>query len=273
MRLISWNVNWRNRKVERLRQQVETLAEHAPDVVALQEITTATAPVFRVLLEGISLTHFQTSHVLDEHRPFHPAPLPTPTPTTRIVIASRWPFRTLPPSQFDIPWPHCVLSVVLNSPWGEIEVHSAHVPNGESYKWNKVKTFEGIFRRLARPSPLPRIVCGDFNSPRNEKEDGSVTPWGPRVRWAPAELSVIRGLAEFDLADVYRSLHGYGRTDFSWYSNRSGRSQGYRYDHVFASRSLNAVECAYLHSFREEGLSDHCPIEVDFAPARSGSAE
>jgi len=259
MRLISWNVN--KRVKESLRRQVEALAERGPDVVALQEVTTTTALTFPALLESIGLSHVQTSRVLAEHDPRNPAP-----PNAGILIASRWPFRILPPSEFPIPWPHCVLSVVLDSPSGEVELHAAHVPNGTTYRWKKVETFEGIFRRLARESEVPRILCGDFNSPKEEWTDGTVIPWGEnKRRWADAELSVIQGLAEFDLADVYRSLHGYGRTDFSWYWRV--RSIGRRFDHVFASRSLNAVECAYLHSFREAGLSDHSPIEVRFAPA------
>jgi endonuclease/exonuclease/phosphatase family metal-dependent hydrolase len=252
-----------NKQVGNLRRQVEALAKRAPDVAALQEVTQAAVPAFAALLEGIGLSHVQTSRVLTEDKPLNPAPPTTRMPKTRILIASRWPFHTLSPSEFPIPWPQCVLSVVLDSPWGEVELHSAHVPNWEDYRSGKVETFEGISRRLARESERPRILCGDFNSPMEERADGTVIPWGGKKQ-AAAELRVIRGLAEFDLADVYRSLHGYGRTEFSWYWKVRGI--GRRFDHVFASRSLNAVACVYLHSFRETGLSDHSPIEVDFAP-------
>ena len=261
MRLISWNVAASARA--RARRQAEALAEHAPDVVALQEVTRVTELVFPALLQDIGMPHVQSSRALAEQNAVDPAPM-----RAGILIASRWPFRVLPPSEFPIPWPQCVLSVVLDSPWGEVELHSAHVPNGSSYKWKKVETFEGIFARLARSSALPRILCGDFNSPKDELEDGTVIPWGEtRARWAAAELSVITGLAEFDLADVYRSLHEYGARDFSWYWRARGLTIGRRFDHVFASRSLNAVACRYLHALREAGLSDHSPIEVHFSLA------
>jgi hypothetical protein len=41
---------------------------------------------------------------------------------------------------------------------------------------------------------------------------------------------------------------------------------GRRFDRVFASTALNARGCRYLHEFRQKGLSDHSPIEVDFNP-------
>jgi endonuclease/exonuclease/phosphatase family metal-dependent hydrolase len=37
-----------------------------------------------------------------------------------------------------------------------------------------------------------------------------------------------------------------------------------RFDHVFASQELNVVRCEYLDEPRSSGLSDHCPMEVEF---------
>jgi exonuclease III len=76
---------------------------------------------------------------------------------------------------------------------------------------------------------------------------------------------VLTGLAAHDLADVYRQLHGYSLQEFSWYWTGQGREIGRRFDHVFAASELDARECRYLHEFRTSGLSDHAPIEVDFA--------
>ena len=76
----------------------------------------------------------------------------------------------------------------------------------------------------------------------------------------------MTGLAEFDLVDVFRALHGYGVPAFSFTFTRSGRAFSRRFDHVFASRSLNPVACRYLHTPRENGLSDHAPLEAEFVP-------
>ena len=72
-------------------------------------------------------------------------------------------------------------------------------------------------------------------------------------------------LAEHDLADVFRALNGSSATDISWLARRGGRSSGRRYDHVFASQRLTPTACRYRHEWREQRLSDHSAIEVDFA--------
>lgn len=194
------------------------------------------------------------------------------------VLASRWPLDPLPLTEFDIPWAERVLSAVIETPGGAIEVHTAHIPAGESHGWIKIETFEGIHKRLAQASTVPRILCGNFNSPNRETEDGIEVTFGKRIgtdgtlirekdgRWARGERGVITDLAQYDLPDVYRMANSYAVQEMSWTRQIWGRQHGGRFDHVFASRSLNPVQCTYLHDLREEGLSDHSPIEVCFAP-------
>jgi exonuclease III len=87
----------------------------------------------------------------------------------------------------------------------------------------------------------------------------------PGHEWDAGERRVLTGLAEYDLIDVYRSLHGYSATNSSWILRRGSREIGRRFDHVFASRALAPASCAYLHDLRTCGLSDHAPVEVTFA--------
>jgi hypothetical protein len=96
---------------------------------------------------------------------------------------------------------------------------------------------------------------------------------GSGARWDAAERNVLEGLAKFDLADVYRSLHGYAVHDFSWYLKRKGTTVGRRFDHVFAAACLRPVCCEYLHSFREAALSDHSLLEVVFAGYQGPAAD
>jgi exonuclease III len=158
-----------------------------------------------------------------------------------------------------------------------LEVHTTHVPPGASHDWLKICTLEGIFHRLARACPFPRVLCGDFNTPQDELPTGEVITWGQRKmtdglyaiprgkeRWDRGERDVLVGLGGFDLPDVYRLLHGYGASEFSWFWKAKEREIGRRFDHVFASRRLNATACRYLHGPRVVGLSDHAPVEVDF---------
>jgi endonuclease/exonuclease/phosphatase family metal-dependent hydrolase len=131
-------------------------------------------------------------------------------------------------------------------------------------------------------------LCGDFNAPQAERQDGAIVTWAQDARrrdevilwdtwrdadgqefdgerWDRAERSVLSGLASYDLPDIYRLLrlreaHEY-RPEFSW----CGRGAPRRYDHIFASQALHASSCGYLQGFREAGLSDHAPIEAVFS--------
>ncbi len=260
MRLISWNVAGR---VGALSGQVEGLMGYVPDIVALQEVTAATVPLWRSELARRQyhvLASFDLAKNLRElvgGRKYG------------VLLASRWPLQALPPTEFPIPWPERVVSAVIDAPCGEIECHNTHLPAGVSHGYIKVQTFEGIHERLSRWAGHPRILCGDFNSPRAEHEDGTIEPFGGNdKRWSNAELGVIRDLAKHDLADVFRLLNGYEKREVSWVMRRKGRLYGRRFDHVFASRSLSPVGCTYLHELRDQGLSDHAPIEARFEAPR-----
>ncbi len=80
-----------------------------------------------------------------------------------------------------------------------------------------------------------------------------------------AERSVVLGLGEHDLPDVFRALNGCTATDTCWLARRGGQWWGRRYDHVFASRRLTPTAWRYLHAWREQRLSDHSAIEADLA--------
>ena len=42
--------------------------------------------------------------------------------------------------------------------------------------------------------------------------------------------------------------------------------KGRRFDHVFASAKLHATSASYIGEYLDQGLSDHAPLEVIFAP-------
>lgn len=274
-RVISWNINGRKKK---LPAQILALQGRRPDVVALQEVKITTAPLLEMELREIGLPHCTNSFSLATD-----LSLLSGRRQYGELIASRWPLRSVAFKAFPVPWPERVLSAVIESPSGEIEIHTVHIPPGISNGWTKIEMFEGIYQQLACASNLPRILCGDFNSPQSELSNGEIITAGQYEmkgkflcwarwrgdtgeRWDRGERNVLHGLADFDLPDVYRALHGYGGDDFTWYWKSKGRCVGRRFDHVFASRKLNPVRCDYLHSLREAGLSDHSPIEVDFLP-------
>ncbi len=187
-----------------------------------------------------------------------------------------------------LPWPERVLSVVVEASCGPLELHTVYVPVGYGGRGVDVRTptLEGLYAGLARHSSRPRILCGDLNLPQHETADGEIVTFGQtrrkngtfairRAAMHASELKILRDLAGYDLTDVYRTLHGYAPQDKSWYHPVSGN--GFRLDHILASRALRPTECRYLHTFRAAPpethapvrfahLSDHAAIEAVFAP-------
>ena len=240
MRLISWNVNGR---VTSLSKQCSALHKRCPDVVALQEIRPTTATPWREQLAQSGLQYSVDSFVLQS------SPQGMKRRQYGEILASRWPLSPCPPVAFPVPWPERVLSALLESPWGTIEVHNTGIPCGAGNGWLKIEMFEGIYARLACPSLCGRILCGDLNTPQAESADGCVTTRGQDImpdggvriwknwrdtfgrvdtgnRFDAAERSVLTGLAQFDLPDVFRALQGYGVQEYSWYWKGRGRCIG-----------------------------------------------
>jgi exonuclease III len=254
LKLLSWNVAGHRRKMPK---QAEAVARREPDIVALQEVTEERLSHWSHCLREDGLEYFTDSSELLCGRP------------KQTFIASRWPFVPLP--TIPGPQPERVLSIVIDSPWGQVEVHNAHVPNGSTYGLIKVATFESIYERLARPAFRHRLLCGDLNSPQCEGANGEVATFADwhrehAERWDAAERSVLTGLAEWDLPDLFRQLHGYARRETTWERRTRRGAVGRRFDHVFASSSLRGVGCDYIHGWRETKLSDHSAVEAVFEP-------
>jgi exonuclease III len=256
VRLITWNVN---RRVSLLPGQAAALATRAPDVVALQEVTSRSWPLWRAALADAGLAHAVCS--LDTA---DPARTPATRRRTGVVIATREPLQ--PAEPLAVPWPETTIAARIAG----VTVHTAHVPNAAN-GWIKPHTLAALRAGLAATTG-PRVLCGDFNTPRRESPDGSVISFARDSRgrlrpergepWDAAELGIVPGLRDLGFADAFRTVHGYAERQPSWVWSHGG---GWRLDHVFASDL--AVEAAvYHHAWRDDGLSDHSPLEADLRP-------
>ena len=255
MKLLTWNVAGR---VKLFKNQAAAVERSESDVVCLQEIRASTAPRWRKAFAEMGLGHYADSSTFMQG-----------TRTYFVITASRWELTELPAVAG--PYPERVLSVVAESPYGQVEVHNAHVPPAPKHGLTKIETLEAMVDRFARPSARHRVACGDFNVPRLETTEGEVITFADRhpeclERWDAAERALFE-LGEWDLPDVFRKLHGFERRDVSWVLHtRNRRKAGLRLDHVLASESLGAVACDYHHEWREAGLSDHSALEAVFEP-------
>ena len=257
MRLITWNVN---RRVSLLPAQAAALASRGPDVVALQEVTSRSWPLWRTALAEAGLPHAICS--LDSA---DPARTPATRRRTGVLIAARQALETVEP--LPVPWSETTHAAGL----GGTVVHTAHVPNAANGPI-KPHTLAALRAGLAATTG-PRILCGDFNTPRRESPDGSVISFARDSRgrlrpergepWDAAELGVVPGLRELGFADAFRAVHGYADRSPSWVWSHGG---GWRLDHVFAS-DLTVESAVYHHEWRDDGLSDHSALEAELTPA------
>lgn len=266
LRLVTWNVA---RRGSRIIEQATILATREPDVVALQEVTRRTAPIWRGAFELMGLVHVRAS--LDDA---DPARVPAARRSTGVMLASRAPLRDVRPA-LAMPWPETALAAATETLRGTVELYCAHVPNAAN-GLVKVESLRAIRRGLAVAAPAPRVLCGDLNTPRRELPSGEVISFARDSRgrlrpergpdWDAAELGVVPGLQELGYRDAYRALHGYRAPEPSWTWKRiAGHDGGWRIDHIFASSQLRPIACRYHHAWRDRQLSDHSALEADFA--------
>lgn len=264
LRLITWNVA---RRRARIVEQATALATRAPDVVALQEVTRQTIPLWRSAFELLGLVHVRAS--LDDA---DPARAPAARRATGVMLASRTPLHDAGRA-LAVPWPETALGAAAETSCGPVEVHCVHVPNAAN-GLVKVGSLKAIRRGLEAAEPAPRVLCGDLNTPRRELPTGEVTSFARDSRgrlrpdygpeWDAAELGVVPGLRDLGYRDAYRSIHGYGAREPSWtWKQIAGHDGGWRIDHVFASSQLRPIACGYHHAWRDQGLSDHSALEAD----------
>ena len=258
MRVVSWNVAGRVRAQP---QQAAVIAECDASVVALQEVTRRTLPLWRAALEAMGLVAFESA--LDAMSG------PVSRRVLGVVTAARVPLRRLPGP--DVPWPERVLCCASD----DIEVVNVHSPIAPAPDWAKVRTHEAVAAYLETRGQAPVVLCGDLNTPRRELPDGDVVTFAydsagrlrPErgERWDRAERALVHGLRQDGWVDAFRALHGYGERHASWtFPQDKG---GWRLDHVLV-RGARPVASAYAHDWRRAGLSDHSALVVDLAVER-----
>ena len=248
MRLVSWNVAGR---LQRQPDQAAAVLAMAPDVVALQEVTVNSLPLWRASLAEAGLTHTVTP--LDAGRPPKPRRL-------AVLTASRTPLDPLELG-VDLPWPERAVSVRTED---GIEILNVHSPIAPSPGLAKVLTHEALY---AYAHTRDRIVlCGDLNTPRRTHEDGSVMTFAYASngklrpergeRWDAAERALVHTLrAEHGWEDAF--LDAPERT-WTFKDDRGG----WRLDHLLV-KGVEVNARAYAHDWRRSGLSDHSAIVAD----------
>lgn len=269
VRLITWNVAGRS---TRLPEQASAIAAREPDIVALQEVTRRTRPLWERAFELMGLTHVSASTIASGRSG------EAVGRRTLVMIGARVELEDVR-KPLAVPRPESALTVLARLSSGPLEIHCVHVPNAAN-GWVKVETLRALRRGLETRSSTPRVLCGDLNTPRRELPDGTTISFARDSRgrlrsergpeWDAAELGIVPGLRELGYRDAFRTCNGYASRSPSWtWKTIAGHDGGWRLDHTFLSAELLPLACQYHHQWRERGLSDHSALETDLEQSPS----
>lgn len=265
MLLLSWNVNFR-----RPGEHIAKIEAKGPDIVTLQEVKVKFAELWATRLNDIGLGHqFLSGEDVWVGRD-------VPASWYQCLIASRWELtRDDVDWRMKAPYPELLGRATVSVPdEGNIDVFTAHIPNGSKYGWKKIDTFHVLSGALRGADESPRILTGDFNEPKRFEESGQIVTFEeredgswrdrfgdgrPRVEWINGVLSVLDGESQHGLRDAYRDRHGFKTpTPVTHRTNRGNNPRCF--DHTFVSRHFDIVNCDYYHEWRKAELSDHSPM-------------
>ena len=276
MLLLSWNVKFHDPcyRIEKIGSLIEKIDSVRPQIVTLQEVTRGSANCWADELKKIGLcNHYLSGKDVPTER--------QERLEHQCLIASRWEIK-----HDDIGWRSCApypeslgRATVSVPDEGDIDVFTAHIPNGYRNGWKKIDTLHVLSAELFRAVDSPRILTGDFNEPKLFQTSGQAVTFGvdfreggelskqlgddgfgekrPIIEWRNGVLSVLGGVSHHGLRDAYRDRHETPPPPTHYLIN--GNNPRY-FDHTFVSRHFDVRECDYYHGWREQGLSDHSPM-------------
>ena len=242
VRIVAWNIRAGGGvRAERIARQ---LLRWRPSVVVLSEFR-ATPPSrwLAAALSDAGLVHQRATTSTD--RPS----------TNALLVASRWPIRTLPGS-FAADEACRWLPVRIGAPH-PLALGALHVPckvSGRKYAFH-----EAVASVAARWRRRPAILVGDTNSGL-PGIDEQVPCFGP------GEQAFFDSMTGLGWTDAFRHLRGAARA-YTWYSPNGGN--GFRLDQGFLNRALLPRLAGVSYRWaggRRGGLSDHAALPEDHDP-------
>lgn len=273
LRLLWWNVSWLHAGQTDRQIDAVLALPLPPDVVALTETKAGSAKSWQRRLRA-------------EGYKFLRSPPGLAPGQIRVLLASRLPLRALPRRRFLGVRPNALRSGAVQVGDREVHVHAVHIPNGSGNGWVKIEHLEAVRHGTRLPHRCPQVLCGDFNTPQREI-DGRVVTWGqtwagnpcrPRrpytkppyseerpwdpLLWDKGERAVLEGVPnECDMPDVFRRRHPEA-AEVTWVPRNGNENRGRRFDRMYASSTLEVLECRHIHEWRREQLSDHSALEA-----------
>ncbi|HEX8570548.1 MAG TPA: exodeoxyribonuclease III [Caulobacteraceae bacterium] len=263
LRVATWNINSVRMRAE---QVARFVAEHAPDVLCLQEIKCREGEFPYQALEDAGLRHFRVSGQKGWHG---------------VAIASRLPLE--PGPALDLcreRHARCVSAIVAG-----VEVHNFYIPaggdtpdRGTNPKFDhKLDFYERLTAAMAARDPsAPILIAGDLNVAPGENDVWNHRYMSRIVSHTPVEVAAMEKLrGSLDFIDLPRACIPEPEKLFSWWSYRAmdfrASNRGLRLDHLWVSPGLRdaafRLGCAAARVHDDVRAwarpSDHAPITAD----------
>lgn len=253
MRLATWNVN--SLKV-RLPHVLDWLAQHAVDVVCLQEtkLTDDKFPHAEIEAAGYAVQWFGQKTY------------------NGVALLSRSPAQAI---QRNIPGLDDEQARVIAGTVDGVRVVGGYFPNGQApgsdkfaYKMRWLDALRAwLALELQQHAQL--VLLGDFNIAPEDRDVHDPVAWAGQIHCTDEERAHFRALQGLGLHDAFRLFEQPPRA-WSWWDYRNlafRKNQGLRIDHVLVSEALRPrVKACVIDKAprRNERPSDHAPVVVEW---------
>lgn len=262
MRLVTWNVNSLRARLPRV---LEFLAEHAPDVLCLQETKTDPSAFPHDALA-------EAGYVAADHSGGRWAGVAV---IARRELGVSDATSGLPgePVEDEARWVEATVG-------GTLRVASVYVPNGRELasEWyaQKLAFFDAMATRVrqlrddADGAPLPLVVAGDMNVAPADLDVYDPAAFLAVTHTSEPERAALRGVVEAGLVDAYRALHP-DEVGYTWWDYRQGhfhRGLGMRIDLTLVSPDLapRLTRVGIERDYRKGSKpSDHVPLVAEWS--------
>jgi exodeoxyribonuclease-3 len=258
LRVATWNINSVRIRTEQIARFV---AEHAPDVICLQEIKCRDGEFPTGAFAEMGLPHVAIKGQKGWHG---------------VATVSRLPIAAGPVLDLCKRGEAREVSAIVAG----VEIHNFYIPAGGDTpdrelnpKFDhKLDFFDRLAARMAARDPkAPLLVTGDLNVAPGEHDVWNHRYMSRIVSHTPVEVEAMKTLqASLGFVDLVREAIPDPEKLFSWWSYRAAfraSGRGLRLDHLWASPGLaeRSTRAARVHDDVRawERPSDHAPVSVD----------